>query len=170
MKKNMEIDKDEANEEDSEDKDMEDEEDEEEEGEGPDEPEPEVEDSNQESEAETAKSNSPFKRPSDAQSVDGLSSKGGIRERHSSMNPMESDSESENSMMDRRQSATEEMSAQYAQQLAFYRKPIVGQDTVCMFCLTRCHSKNPENSRNGEKDADMPETHMCESCDEGHFA
>ena len=28
---------------------------------------------------------------------------------------------------------------------------------------------NPENSRNGEKDADMPETHMCESCDEGHF-
>ena len=124
---------------------MEDEEDEddEEEGEGPDEPEPEVEDSNQESEAETAKSNSPFKRPSDAQSVDGLSSKGGIRERHSSMTPMESDSESENSMIDRRQSATEEMSAQYAQQLAFYRKPIVGQDTVCIFCLTRCHSKDP---------------------------
>ena len=28
---------------------------------------------------------------------------------------------------------------------------------------------NPENSRNGEKDADMPETHMCESCDEGNF-
>ena len=64
--------------------------------------------------------------------------------RHSSMTPMESDSESENSMIDRRQSATEEMSAQYAQQLAFYRKPIVGQDTVCMFCLTRCHSKNPK--------------------------
>ena len=67
---------------------MEDEEDEdedEEEGEAPDEPEPEVEDSNQESEAETAKSNSPFKRPSDAQSVDGLSSKGGIsRERYHS--------------------------------------------------------------------------------------
>ena len=41
--------------------------------------------------------------------------------RHSSMTPMESDSESENSMIDRRQSATEEMSAQYAQQLAFYR-------------------------------------------------
>ena len=65
-------------------------------------------------------------------------------QRHSSMTPMESDSESENSMVDRRQSATEEMSAQYAQQLAFYRKPIVGQDTVCMFCLTRCHSKNPK--------------------------
>ena len=44
---------------------------------------------------------------------------------------------------DRRQSVTEEMSAQYAQQLALYRKPIVGQDTVCMFCLTRCSSKDP---------------------------
>ena len=97
-----------------------------------------IEDNNLESEA-TDNSNSPFKRPSDAQSIDG-SSKGG-RERHLSMTSVES--ESENSI-DRRQSVTEEMSAQYAQQLALYRKPIVGQDTVCMFCLTRCSSKNPQ--------------------------
>ena len=101
-----------------------------------------IDDSNQESEADTANStaNSPFKRPSDAQSVDG-SSKGG-RERHLSMTSMES--ESENSADPRRQSVTEDLSRQYAQQLAFYQKPIVGQDTVCMFCLTRCSSKNPK--------------------------
>lgn len=101
----------------------------------------EVIDSNQESEADTANStaNSPFKRPSDAQSVDG-SSKGG-RERHLSMTSMESESENSTNL---RQSVTEDLSRQYAQQLAFYQKPIVGQDTVCMFCLTRCSSKNPK--------------------------
>ena len=28
--------------------------------------------------------------------------------------------------------------------LPFFRKPIVGQDTVCVFCLTRCASKSPK--------------------------
>ena len=28
--------------------------------------------------------------------------------------------------------------------LPFSRKPIVGQDTVCVFCLTRCASKSPK--------------------------
>ena len=50
-----------------------------------------MDDSNQESEANDS-SHSPFKRPSDAQSIDG-SSKGG-RERHLSHTSMESEAES----------------------------------------------------------------------------
>ena len=26
----------------------------------------------------------------------------------------------------------------------FFRKPIIGQETVCIFCLTRCASKSPK--------------------------
>merc|ERR1719232_2240341 len=64
---------------------------------------------------------SPFKRPSDTASIDG-STKGG-RERHASLTS-EADSESDTTT-DRRTSTNEDLAAQYAQQLAFYRKPIV---------------------------------------------
>lgn len=102
---------------------------------------PEFTDTEENEDKEEEIGDSPFKKPPDQVSIDGSSSKGG-RERHFSTNSVE-DCESETSE-NQRQSVSEEIAAQYAQQLNFYRKPIVGQDTVCMFCLTRCASKNPK--------------------------
>ena len=70
---------------------------------------------------------SPFKRPPDSVSVDGSFSntREPSRERHMSVNSMDDGSESRMSETEseRRQSANEELAAQYAQQLAFYRYP-----------------------------------------------
>ena len=73
---------------------------------------------------------SPFKRPPDSVSVDGsfsnTATRDPSRERHMSVNSMD-DQGSESRMSEttseseRRQSANEELAAQYAQQLAFYR-------------------------------------------------
>ena len=73
---------------------------------------------------------SPFKRPPDSVSVDGsfsnTTTREPSRERHMSVNSIddqgsESRMSETNSESERRQSANEELAAQYAQQLAFYR-------------------------------------------------
>ena len=75
---------------------------------------------------------SPFKRPPDSVSVDGsfsnTTTREPSRERHMSVNSIddqgsESRMSETNSESERRQSANEELAAQYAQQLAFYRYP-----------------------------------------------
>ena len=63
-------------------------------------------------------SSSPFKKPSDTISIDGSTSAKESRERHMSVNSMDSETLSES---ERRQSLNEELAAQYALQLAFYR-------------------------------------------------
>jgi hypothetical protein len=102
-------------------------------------------------EAVEADNDDPFKRPPDSVGIDGAeSSSSAQRERHESIVSVDSvaDSQlSETTSAERRQSITEaneDWAAQYAQQLSFYRKPIVGPDTVCIFCLTRCGSKTPK--------------------------
>ena len=38
----------------------------------------------------------------------------------------------------------EEANKQYRHQLKYYRKPYVGRETACMFCLTKCHDRQPQ--------------------------
>ena len=66
-------------------------------------------------------STSPFKKPPDSVSVDGSTSAKESRERHMSVNSIDSDTRHSETDSERRQSANEELAAQYAQQLAFYR-------------------------------------------------
>lgn len=83
---------------------------------------------------------SPFKKPSDfgfneSGSVSGRS-QGGNRVRHRSMESSSDYSESGKSVMDSQQ--------QYQNHLAFCKKPLVGQETICIICLTRCCDKQPK--------------------------
>ena len=64
---------------------------------------------------------SPFKKPSDSVSVDGSTSAKESRERHMSVNSVDSDTRNSETDSERRQSANDELAAQYALQLAFYR-------------------------------------------------
>ena len=78
-------------------------------------------------EDDASQTTSPFKKPPDSVSVDGstsakFESREQSRERHMSINSTEgSESRMSETESERRQSANEELAAQYAQQLAFYR-------------------------------------------------
>ncbi|TRY68869.1 hypothetical protein TCAL_05075 [Tigriopus californicus] len=83
---------------------------------------------------------SPFKKPPDFGfnengSASGLS-QGGNRFRHRSTESFSDCSESGKSVMDSQQ--------QYQTHLAFCKKPLVGQETICIICLTRCCDKEPK--------------------------
>ncbi len=79
--------------------------------------------------ASNASSSSPFKKPS-------LSRK---RNRSSSSNVSDSSAASSSHQQQQHQRPDD---PSYKQQLSFYRTPIVGSETVCMFCLTRCADKD----------------------------
>ena len=71
---------------------------------------------------------SPFKKPSFAANSD--------RKRHMSVDSSSNLSESsESSAVSSHHKADRQA---YQQQLAFYRTPMVGRETVCIFCLTKC--------------------------------
>ena len=72
---------------------------------------------------------SPFKKPSGATNCD--------RKRHRSVDSSSNMSESSESSAVSSHHHKADRQA-YQQQLAFYRTPMVGRETVCIFCLTKC--------------------------------